>query len=100
MTSRPWLDFVHPDDHDITIAEGEKLFAGVPTIAFENRYRHKNGGYRWMLWSVRTDPVEKRLYCIARDITDRRLLEQQLRQARPQGPRHAAEGRCRWCLAA
>ena len=38
LTSSPWLDFVHPDDRDATIREGENLSGGEKVIRFENRY--------------------------------------------------------------
>ncbi|HEY9296735.1 MAG TPA: PAS domain-containing protein, partial [Phormidium sp.] len=48
----PFLDFVHPDDHRATLAEMEKLNTGMPTLYFENRYRAKDGSYRWLEWSA------------------------------------------------
>ena len=43
LIARPFLDFIHPDDHKGTYAEVEKLSAGHRTIDFENRYIHKDG---------------------------------------------------------
>jgi len=48
LLSRPWIDFVHPEDIPATRVIGEKLELGENIIAFENRYMHKNGGYVWM----------------------------------------------------
>ena len=39
LTSRPWLDFVHPEDVEATIREGNKLVSGDHVIRFQNRYR-------------------------------------------------------------
>src|SRR5207249_9940312 len=50
LTSRPWLDFVHPDDLAATIREGEKLVSGVDVIRFRNRYRARDGSYKWLSW--------------------------------------------------
>src|SRR5262249_50545877 len=49
MTSTPFLDFVHPDDRAATLGEVERLSKGEDTISFENRYRGKDGSYRWIL---------------------------------------------------
>jgi PAS domain S-box-containing protein len=46
MLSRPWLEFVHPDDVQSTIEAGEQLLAGQTIFVFENRYRCKDGSYR------------------------------------------------------
>ena len=73
LLSAPFLDFVHPDDVSATIAEVEKLAAGHPTIRFENRYRCKDGQYKWLLWTCRPDGAT--LYAAARDITDRKVQE-------------------------
>jgi PAS domain S-box-containing protein len=45
LTSKPFLQFVHPEDHAATIEEMGALTRGVPTISFENRYRGKDGSY-------------------------------------------------------
>src|SRR5688572_7740851 len=55
LTARPFLDFVHPDDHAATLAEVEKLSRGEPTIQFENRYRHQDSSWRWLAWKAQPD---------------------------------------------
>ncbi|HEY9735205.1 MAG TPA: PAS domain S-box protein [Trichocoleus sp.] len=75
MTSRPWTDFVHPDDVGSSQAETDSLFSGSETFAFENRYRHKDGSYRWLLWNAKPYPQERVIYGGAVDITDRKLAE-------------------------
>jgi diguanylate cyclase (GGDEF)-like protein/PAS domain S-box-containing protein len=76
LMSRPMLDFVHPDDLDATAAiSGALDKAPGEAINFENRYRAKDGTWRWLLWSSRSDGHRK--YAVARDITDRKALEQQ-----------------------
>jgi len=77
LLSRPYLDFVHPDDKEKTIAVVEKnLILGEQVFGFENRYRCKGGSYKWLSWASR--PVVERgvTYAIAYDITDRKLAEQ------------------------
>ena len=69
LLSTPFIEFVHPDDVESTLAEIEKLGRGGTTILFENRYRMKNGSYRWLSWTARPYPEEGQLFCAAHDIT-------------------------------
>lgn len=66
-----YKDFVHPDDILISHQELSTIFVDnkKTTSGFENRFRHKNGSYRWLQWSVALISSENRLICIARDIT-------------------------------
>src|SRR5262249_3580773 len=48
---------------------------GTNTIAFDNRYRTKNGEYRWLRWTSTAVLDEQLIYSAARDITDRREVE-------------------------
>ncbi|MBL7557904.1 MAG: PAS domain-containing protein [Bdellovibrionaceae bacterium] len=70
LTSRPYLSFVHPDDHEKTINEHEKLKQGIPTIRFENRYITKDGSYRYFSWVVKPDPESGLFYAAVRDLTE------------------------------
>jgi PAS domain S-box-containing protein len=81
MTSRPWREFIHPDDINLSIAEETSLFDGNETIRFENRYRHKDGSYRWLSWKVRPYSQEQVIYAVAVDITEKKQLEQQFLRA-------------------
>jgi PAS domain S-box-containing protein len=72
LLARPYLDFVHPDDRSVTADEAAKVHGGQPVLAFENRYRHKNGTYRWLEWAAISYPDEQVSYAAARDITDRK----------------------------
>lgn len=75
LRSEPFLNFVHPEDRGATIAEVEKLSQGKTTISFENRYRTKNGSYRWFLWTAKPDLKKQRIYALAQDITSRKETE-------------------------
>ena len=54
LLAKPYLDFVHPDDRSPTTTEADKLSEGLEVMKFENRYRHKDGTYRWLEWCCRT----------------------------------------------
>ncbi|MBV6626928.1 MAG: PAS domain S-box protein [Rivularia sp. (in: Bacteria)] len=68
LLAKPLLHFIHPDDVAATLAQIDKLSRGVKTIAFENRYRTKDGLYKWMQWSATA--YEQLIYAVARDITE------------------------------
>jgi diguanylate cyclase (GGDEF)-like protein/PAS domain S-box-containing protein len=73
LMSRPYVELVHPDDVEATVAEGAKLAAGSESIDFANRYRTKQGSWRWLLWSARSDG--QTVFAVAKDITERKELE-------------------------
>jgi len=78
LIARPFLDFVHPDDRAATIAAAaEQTEAGHEVMNFQNRYRAKDGSYRWLEWASRPDANTRALIAVARDITDRKELEEQ-----------------------
>ena len=82
LMARPFLDFVHPDDREHTEREAAALgTTGYFTASFTNRYRTKDGGYRWIEWSSRADPEAQLIYAAARDVTERREAEQAQREA-------------------
>jgi len=67
MVDRFVADFVHPDDIATTAVEVAKLSSGQPTLAFENRYRCKDGQYRLFDWTA--VPEAGHIHAIGRDIT-------------------------------
>jgi PAS domain S-box-containing protein len=72
LIARPYLDFVHPDDRSPTTIEADRLSVGNQVTAFENRYRHKDGTYRWFEWAAVSSPREQVIYAAARDVTERK----------------------------
>ena len=75
LLAHPYIDFVHPDDREATLAEGARLSAGAETISFENRYRRSDGSYVWLLWNAAPSSSSKRIFAIARDVTERKRAE-------------------------
>ncbi len=79
LKSRPWLDFVHPEDREKTLDAGKRLALGERIVGFENRYRCSDGLYKWMQWTVH--PIESVLYCVVKDISEEKKIDFNLRQA-------------------
>ncbi|MBL9215950.1 MAG: CHASE3 domain-containing protein [Opitutaceae bacterium] len=76
LCARPFIDFVHPEDRERTQAVAAGLTSGLDALSFENRYRCKDGSYRWLLWNARSRVAERTIYASAHDITDRKRMEE------------------------
>jgi PAS domain S-box-containing protein len=74
-----FLDFVHPEDLDATLAAIGTLREGGDVLNFVNRYRRLDGSYRWLEW--RSSPYGSLIYAAARDITGRMKYEEELRES-------------------
>jgi diguanylate cyclase (GGDEF)-like protein/PAS domain S-box-containing protein len=75
MRAVPFIELVHPDDRERTEAEAASLFNGVETVGFENRYRAKDGSWRWLRWSSILAPDESLIYGRATDVTALKQVE-------------------------
>ncbi len=73
LMEKQFLDFVHPDDLEPTLKVLATLASQQQVIHFENRYRAKDGSYRWLEWS--SAPAGNLIYAAARDFTDRLQAE-------------------------
>ncbi len=82
LEERTFLEFVHPDDLDATLAAMAKLEAQEQVLHFVNRYRCKDGSYRFIEWC--SHPKGKRIYAAARDITEQRRTLEELEAQREQ----------------
>jgi PAS domain S-box-containing protein len=78
LKSKKFIEFVHPEDVDNTSKAVQNLVAGHSLNTFENRYRSKNGDYRWLLWSSASDIKNHLIYASAIDITERKKSEEEL----------------------
>jgi PAS domain S-box-containing protein len=77
LQSTPMFEFVHPDDRERTLAQNLRVKSGDQALSFENRYRCKDGSYRWLLWNATADCERQLIFSIARDITERRRSEEE-----------------------
>ena len=81
LLGRPWIDFIHPDDHESTLKIMERMTKGESDGDFENRFRCKDGTYRWFLWNGIVDIEAGVAYGFVRDITERKRLENEILQS-------------------
>lgn len=80
LLSRPFSELVHPEDREATLAEVDKLSKGIPTVRFENRYRCKDGSYRWLAWTAVPQEQEGLIFAAGRDVTERKRAEAEIQR--------------------
>jgi PAS domain S-box-containing protein len=78
LLSRPYMEFIHPDDREVTLVQADRLSDGHDIVSFENRYVHKDGTLRWLMWMCRPVRQHQVVYGAARDITERKAAEEAL----------------------
>ncbi len=83
LLSKPFLEYVHPDDVESTLREMENLAGGAPTLAFENRYRCADGNYKRLRWIAYPKAEDSLIYAVARDMSERDRLIDRLRTISP-----------------
>lgn len=81
LIGKKYTDFVYADDVMESKKTEQHVASGQEVSFFENRYVHKNKHLIPMLWSATWDNEEKIMYCVARDITEKRKAEDQLKQS-------------------
>lgn len=80
LLSRPYLEFIHPEDREATLQEAAKLAEGHDLISFENRYRCRDGSYRWLHWTATPFLEQGVIYAAARDVTQRKQTDQRIQE--------------------
>jgi PAS domain S-box-containing protein len=77
LMSRPFIEFVYPDDRERTLGQNARVRRGGQALEFENRYLCKDGSFRWLLWNAAPDASGRIIYSVARDVTDRKRAEEE-----------------------
>src|SRR5262249_31719295 len=72
LKSKCLIEFVHPEDRAATSERLTQLKMRSAPVYFENRYRCRDGSYRWLGWTAAPFPEEHLVYVFARDITERK----------------------------
>lgn len=80
LLSKPYIEFVHPGDRQATTTESGRLRNGEVTFAFENRYLCTDNTFKWILWNAVSVPEKSLIYAVGREITERKLAEEQQRR--------------------
>lgn len=79
LQDKKFIDYVHPDDVDITKTALLELFQSKKISSFINKYKCKNGSYLWLEWN--SVLAENGLYyVIARDVSDRVIADRKIRE--------------------
>jgi PAS domain S-box-containing protein len=77
LLSKPFIEFVHPDDRERTLQQNTKVRTGGQALSFENRYLCKDGSCRWLRWNAAPDFGQQVIYSVARDVTERKLADEE-----------------------
>jgi len=80
LRAKRFLDFVHPDDLEPTRQALSALASQQHVSRFHNRYRSKDGSYRWLEWA--SVPAGNLIYAAARDLTERLKAQAEDQQRR------------------
>jgi PAS domain S-box-containing protein len=80
ILERPFIKFVHDDDVEKTKQALKDARKGKKEIYIENRYKCKDGSYKWIEWKVLVIFKENKFIAVGRDITDRKRIEEELRK--------------------
>jgi PAS domain S-box-containing protein len=75
LMSRPFIEFVHPEDRARTLQQNADVRGGGRALGFENRYMCKDGSFRWFHWNAAPNSSERVIYSVARDVTSSKLAE-------------------------
>ena len=90
LEGRSFMELIHPDDIAATAQITDTLAAGKDVIDFTNRYRCKDGSYRWIEW--RSKPyLQNLIYAAARDITERKQAEEAIYELNATLEQHVQE---------
>ncbi|MDT5067072.1 MAG: hypothetical protein QOK02_3227 [Mycobacterium sp.] len=78
LLARPFMDNVYPDDLESVETVLAELAAGNDIVGFECREVCADGSVRWFEWSTSSRPEAGIVYGVARDVTDRRMANDEL----------------------
>jgi PAS domain S-box-containing protein len=81
MLGRHYLDFVHPDDQQITVQIAEAQTQGMDVNKYENRYRSIDGSYKWLSWNSVAVEEGQEVFAVARDVTEQKVISEALRES-------------------
>ncbi|MBI4460424.1 MAG: PAS domain-containing protein [Acidobacteria bacterium] len=78
LLAKPYLELVHPEDREATISKAKQLTKGRAVISFENRYRCKDGSYKWLSWRATSSIQQGAIFAVATDITEQKRYQEEI----------------------
>jgi diguanylate cyclase (GGDEF)-like protein/PAS domain S-box-containing protein len=81
LLQEPFLSFVHPEDLEATEQAAAGLGQGTNVVGFTNRYRAKDGTYKWLEWASTSVISDQLIYASVKDVTDKKMAEKKLLEA-------------------
>jgi len=78
LLSKPYIDFLHPEDRPTTSAAARQVETGQNLMNFENRYMDRDGNYHNIFWTVAVRTDRQLIYCVGRDLTEWKKQEKRL----------------------
>ncbi|MCU7499484.1 MAG: PAS domain S-box protein [Ignavibacteria bacterium] len=81
LLSKPVTEFIHPDDLEVKGFETGSISPDGEAPSFINRYKCKDGSYKWLLWIAESYCEEKMVFAAARDVTNYKKIEKSLRES-------------------
>lgn len=81
LLEKPYSNLIHPEDRERSMLRLQKLTNHSTTLYFENRYITKSGKIKWLAWTTTLLKEEETIYAVAKDITEKKELEQLLQKA-------------------
>jgi two-component system, sensor histidine kinase and response regulator len=78
LIGRPYIEMVHPQDREKTVAMDQSILGGRSATGFENRYLRKDGSVVWIVWTANWSEALQINVCVARDMTARKEMEIEL----------------------
>jgi diguanylate cyclase (GGDEF)-like protein/PAS domain S-box-containing protein len=76
LTSRPYVEFIHPAHRGATPCAPDVLIDGQHVMQYENRFRARDGSFRWLSWMATPSVEDGVVYAAAHDITKAKGLRQ------------------------
>jgi PAS domain S-box-containing protein len=91
LQSKPFIEFVHPDDRKRTNDEIDFILRGGTSRNFENRYLRKSGEYVILSWTATLDEESQKIYAAAKDVTDKKEMERNLLESQIESEKSKAK---------
>jgi PAS domain S-box-containing protein len=82
LLGKPFMEYIHPDDHAAVGTVLGQLDSGRNVLGFECRHLRSEGSIRWIQWNASAQPAERIVYGVGRDVTERRGADFELQALR------------------